>query len=112
MKNLNVMLVVLIMTGFMFQSCEKIENPELDTKYVTLRKGIHGNNIYKLPEEGVYYVSEGTVDIFFIKNTEETYKPQFSVGKEANNSIGDTVFLFSKNSEELIRIFGRIEVIN
>ena len=95
----------------MFQSCEKIENPKLDTKYVTLRKGIHGNNQYKLPQEGAYYVSEEEVDIYFINNKKETFQAQFSVGKEANNSIGDTVFLFSKNPEQLVKVWGRIKVI-
>lgn len=106
-----VVIIVIIMTGCMFQSCEKIENPEVDTKYVSLRKGIHGNNQYKLPEEGAYYVSEEEVDIYFINNKKEIFQPQFSVGKRSKNSIGDTIFIFSKNPEQLVKVWGRIKII-
>lgn len=110
-SNLCVLILVVFFAGLLFQSCEKIENPQVDTKYVTLREGFHGNNYYKLPQGGVVYTADEEIQVFFVDNMEETFKPEFSMGLKLGNSIGDTVSLSSKNSSQLIWVSGRMHVL-
>lgn len=105
------MVLVVVFAGLLFQSCEKIENPQVDTKYVTLREGFHGNNYYKLPQGGVVYTADEEIQVFFVDNMEEIFKPEFSMGLKLGNSIGDTVSLPSKNSSQLIWVSGRMHVL-
>jgi len=112
MKRINyLLLVVVIFAGILSQSCEKIENPVVSNKYVTLYQGFHGNNEYKLPVEGAYYTSEEEIQVYFIQNRDTIFKPQFSVGGKSGNRIGDTIFIFSKSPEQLVKVLGRMEVI-
>lgn len=109
-RNLLIVLVV-VLAGIIFQSCEKIENPQVDTKYVTLRIGFHGNNYYKLPEGGVIYTADEEIQVFFVNNMEETFKSEFSLSQKGNHHVGDTIKLFSKNPKQLIWVSGRMQVL-
>lgn len=115
MKNV-ILIAVVVLIGIVFQSCKKIENPILDTKYVTLRPGFHGNNTYKIPEGGIRYTSDEAIGIYFVANYEEEFKPEFSMGKNDSmntvvHNIGDTIIIATKNSSTLIRVTGRIQVL-
>lgn len=112
MKRNLLILCVVIFAGVLLQSCEKIEdNPQVDTRYVTLRRGFHGNNYYKLPEEGVLYTADEEIQVFFVNNMEETFKSEFSLSQKGNHHVGDTIKLFSKNPKQLIWVSGRMQVL-
>jgi hypothetical protein len=105
-----IIFIAVILAGIIFQSCEKIENPPVDYLHVTLRKGFHGNNTYRMDAGTIQYTSDEAIEIFFIVNEKETFMPEYSMGKEVGNNIGDTIRISIKNNK-LIRINGRIQVL-
>jgi hypothetical protein len=103
-----ILLVVVILAGILSQSCTKFENPESDYKYVTLYEGLFGNGIFKMSEDKVfYYTSESDFEISFVNNRDTIYKPEFSIGVKGENSIGDTVSVTTKKSNQLVLTKGR-----
>jgi hypothetical protein len=105
-----IFITLLLISVGVFLSCEKMDNPPVYGKYLTLYEGQYGNGTYELPSEGVYYTSDEDVEIDFIFNRDTIYQPQFSLGVYSENKLNDTVFVFA-DPGQLVLIMGKGTVI-
>ncbi len=120
MKNL---FIVLVLAGFLFQSCEieeiEVPSPPVET-YQVVSIGEYSDGKYQLPSSGITYTSKEGVKIFYCEYRpengeliyDEIFSPRKSVGIEyADWDIGDTVVWIPRNPEQIIKIEGELIVL-
>ena len=117
-------IILLILAGFVFQSCETQEIEEInspDKSHLVLSIGEYSDGKYQVPSNGIIYTSKEGVKIFYCEYRpedgeliyDEIFSPRKSIGIQYSDwDIGDTVVWIPRNPEQIIKIEGELIVLD